>query len=235
MFAVLGAAGVGLVTAVVGTFVARSALLDAAAWVQHTSEVEPTIADCRLHLRDARLDGERSTSAAAAVAAAEGVQRLTVDNPAQQARVAELLAPLRLDQGEAGAADVRSARLVRATTIGWLVLYVSAGLTFTMSALFIAMLARQSRALALSQANATQKSPLLTSVIESMVDGVMAISADRGVLHFNRAAPAAPRRPVPRRRVSQGLARPHRVQLRARDAHEAGRRSAGPRRHRQEH
>lgn len=206
MFAVLGAAALGLVMAVVGTFVARGNLLEAGAWVRHTSEVELAIADCRLHLREAGVVSGHGGSLATAVAAAERVQRLTIDNPAQQARVTELLARLRRYGGEAGAAheidgrlgelaavedslmDVRSTTLARTTRLGWLVLGLSAGLTLLMIAIFIAMLFRQSRALVGAQADLTQKRAMLASIIESMVDGVMAISPDRQVLHVNRAA-----------------------------------------------
>ena len=211
MFVVLGAAGVGLALAVLGTFVARANLLEAGAWVRHTAEVELAIADCRIHLRDAGLiraagliDGERSRSLA--TAAAERVQRLTSDNPAQQVRVAALLARLHGYGGDAGAAesidgalreltaveaslmDVRSAVLARATRAGWLILGVSAALTFLLVGTFVAMLLRQARSLSRARVEVGRKGALLESVFDTITDGIMAITPDRKVLHFNRAA-----------------------------------------------
>jgi diguanylate cyclase (GGDEF)-like protein len=206
MFLVLGAAGLGLVMAVVGTFLTKSNLLEAAAWVEHTSDVQLAIADCRRELRDARLGPDRDAARMSAVSAAQRLERLTADNPGQQARAALLLARLRRSGGEpeetagldgmlrelAAVEDtlkgLRMGALARSTRVAWLVLYVSAGLTSVLIAVFVMMLIRQSRALVKSQATATQESAMLLSVMESMVDGVMAIAPDRRVLHYNRAA-----------------------------------------------
>jgi len=206
MIVVLAAAVVGLVVAVTGTFVARSNLVEATSWVRHTSEVELALADCRLQLRDAGGLSGRRTPLAAAMRSAERVRQLTVDNPAQQVRVNALLDRLRGSGGQPDAGDaidgmlrelaavevslkeVRWATLVRATRIGWLMLAISAGLTVIMVVVFVTMLMRQSRALAVAQANFTQKSALLESTIESMVDGIMAITPERKALHFNQAA-----------------------------------------------
>jgi diguanylate cyclase (GGDEF)-like protein len=49
IFVVLGAAVATLACVIAGTFVARARLLDASAWVRHSSDVELALATCRVH------------------------------------------------------------------------------------------------------------------------------------------------------------------------------------------
>lgn len=207
IFAVLGATVVSLVCAIVGLFVARVHLLEANGWVQHTSEVELSIAACRLAVRQSLLNvGQRSASLADARADAEHVAALTVDNPSQQARtkaVLKLLQPFDGDLAQAtqidlalreltavegSLMDIRSTTLKRTTHIGWLVITTTTSLTVVLIALLLGTLYRQSQALALAQVNLRQEGALLESVVDSMVDGIMAITPERKFLHVNRAA-----------------------------------------------
>jgi diguanylate cyclase (GGDEF)-like protein len=203
----LGAAAVSLACALVGMFVARAHLLQANAWVQHTSNVEQSIAACRIDVRDAQFTipggGASLTEARGDL---ERIAGLTVDNPSQQSRVKELLPLLRAsprvaDDGvridqilrELGTVEdslmrTRLATLRRATQVGWLVIAVSAILTVLFAAFVLSALHRQSLALAQAEINLRRGGALLESVVDSMVDGVMAITPERRFLHVNRAA-----------------------------------------------
>jgi diguanylate cyclase (GGDEF)-like protein len=205
IFAVLGAAAVSLACAIVGMFVARAHLIEASQWVSHTSEVQLSIAACRIHVREAQVSAADHPPSLAEDAGAR-LRALTADNPAQQARAVSVQRLLRSFGGDAAAAeridaalrelaavegslkDLRIATLERATHIGWLVSLVSATLTVVLIVLLVGTLYRQSLALAQAHLELRQESALLESVVDSMVDGVMAITPQRTFLHVNRAA-----------------------------------------------
>jgi diguanylate cyclase (GGDEF)-like protein len=205
--AVLGASLLSLTCAIAGVFVARARLLDTSGWVQHTAEVELAIAACRIHVREAQLDvPERRRSLADARGDAERIAGLTVDNPTQQARVSALLPLLRVFSGdstdsvridqllrelsavEASLMDIRLAALKRTTRSGWLIISVSATLTVLFVAFILGALYRQSLALKEAEVSLRRGGAMLESVVDSMVDGIMAITPDRTFLHVNRAA-----------------------------------------------
>src|SRR5687768_1469334 len=188
-------------------FVTRSHLLEASEWVRHTADVELTIAVCRIHVREAQVGGAgRQTSLAQARTEIERVRRMTLDNPAQQQRV-KALTPLlqafdgdptdadRIDRSlselglvEDALKDVRSAELRRATRIGWMVSATSAALTVIFVALILVALYRQSQTLVQVHANLRREAGMLASILDSMGDGIMAVTPSRAFLHVNRAA-----------------------------------------------
>jgi diguanylate cyclase (GGDEF)-like protein len=207
IFALLGAAILSLACAIIGVFVAREHLVEANEWVRHTSEVQLSIGSCRLQIRQAQLEArERPVVLASARADAEHIRVLTADNPPQQAR-AKALIPLllafagdraeadRIDLGlremaivEGALMDVRMTVLERARRTGWLVISVSSFLTVVLIAIMLGTLYRQSRALASAHLKIRQEGAMLASIIDSMVDGIMAITPQRAFLHVNRAA-----------------------------------------------
>jgi diguanylate cyclase (GGDEF)-like protein len=205
--AVLGAAAVSLVGAIAGMFVARAHLLEASGWVRHTSDVELSVAACRIHVHEAQLNLlDRRASLDEARDDGERVAGLTADNPTQQTRVKALLPLLqaftgnaadsaRIDQilrelaaVEASLMDIRMATLKRTTRSGWIVIGACAALTVLFVAFILATLYRQSLALARAEVNLRRGGVLLESVVDSMVDGIMAITPERTFLHVNRAA-----------------------------------------------
>jgi diguanylate cyclase (GGDEF)-like protein len=203
----LGPAILSLACAIVGLFLARQHLVAANDWVRHTSEVELSIGSCRLHVREAQLTArERPIALASARADAEHVRTLTSDNPPQQTRVNALLPLLQAFDGDHAEADridaelhemgvvegalmdVRMATLAGARRIGWLVIAVSSLLTVALMTILLRLLYRQSRALSAAHLKIQQEAAMLESVVDSMVDGIMAITPDRTFLHVNRAA-----------------------------------------------
>jgi diguanylate cyclase (GGDEF)-like protein len=205
--AVLGAAVASLACAVVGMFVARAHLLEASGWVRHTSEVELSIAACRIHAREAQLNvPERRALLAEAGDDAERIAGLTADNPTQQTRVKALLPLLRAFTGdptdsvridqilrelaavEGSLMDIRMAMLKRTTRSGWIVISAGAALTILFVVFVLGALYRQSLALTRAEINLRREGALLESVFDSMVDGIMAITPERTFLHVNRAA-----------------------------------------------
>jgi diguanylate cyclase (GGDEF)-like protein len=205
--AILGAALVSLACAIVAMFVARAHLLEANGWVRHTSDVELAIAACRIHVHEAQLNGfDRRAALAEARGDAEHIAALTADNPTQQTRVKALLPLLqaftgnvadsvRIDQifrelaaVEGSLMDIRMATLQRTTRTGWIVIGTCATLTVLFVAFILAALHRQSLALARAEVNVRRGGVLLESVVDSMVDGIMAITPERKFLHVNRAA-----------------------------------------------
>jgi diguanylate cyclase (GGDEF)-like protein len=205
--ALLAAALLSLAGAIVGMFVARARLIEASEWVDHTSEVQLSIAACSINLRKAQATPEgRSAWQAAATVDAERIGALTIDNPTQQARVTDLISRLRTFTGtdadareidhvldelaavEGTLKDQRVSVLRRATRVGWLASAVSAGLTASLITLMLAILRRQSRALKTAQTELAREGALMESVMDSMADGIMAITPERKFLHVNRAA-----------------------------------------------
>src|SRR5580692_5538764 len=208
----LGAAVVSLACAIAAMFVARARLLEAGRWVRHTSDVELSIAACRVHVREAQLSEARldlpgrRTVLAEAQSDVERFAELTADNPIQQTRAKGLLGQLRSFAGdsaeglridqvlrdlgatESSLMDIRMATLKRTTRSGWLALTASATLTVLLVAVILTALRRQSLALALAEGNLRRKGALLESVVDSMADGIMAITPERTFLHVNRAA-----------------------------------------------
>jgi PAS domain-containing protein len=207
IFGVLGAGAVSLASAIVGMFVARAQLLEASEWVRHTDEVELAVAACRLHVREAQVSAvTRPALLEQARTDIERIRQLTVDNPPQQGRVRVLVPLLQAFAGDAAQAsqiddglrdlevvesslkDVRMMTLQRATRTGWLVSSANAGLTVILVALMLGALRRQSHTISLVHANLRREGAMLESVLESMVDGIMAVTASRRFLHVNRAA-----------------------------------------------
>jgi diguanylate cyclase (GGDEF)-like protein len=207
IYALLGAALLSLACAIIGLFVARQRLVEANEWVRHTSEVQLSIGSCRLHVREAQLDArDRPIVLASARADAEHIRGLTADNPPQQARVKRLIPLLRAFDGDPGGGgridvelremgivegalmDVRMTTLERARRIGWLVISVSSFLTVFLVTIMLGKLYRQSRALTSAHLKIRHEGALLESVVDSMVDGIMAITPERRFLHVNRAA-----------------------------------------------
>jgi len=198
---------VSLAGAIVGMLLTRARLIEANHWVSHTCEVQLAIAACRLDLRKAPAAPEgRSALQATARADADLIGALTIDNPSQQARVMTLVSQLRTFNGtdaEARAIDVvldelaaaegtlkelRVPALRRATRVGWLASSLSGALTAILIGLLLAMLRRQSRALKLAHAELAREGAMLESIMDSMADGIMAVTPQRTFLHVNRAA-----------------------------------------------
>ena len=188
-------------------FLVRVHFLEATEWVRHTSDVELAVAACRLHVREAEVNPEgRPVPVAQALADVERIRWLTADNPKQELRATALVSPLQTFSGDAAAADridlalgelaavessLKDVRLVafkRATRAGWLVSSASTALTFLVGAFVIWILVHQSRALVRVHASLKREAAMLESVVDSMVDGVMAITTSRAFLHINRAA-----------------------------------------------
>lgn len=205
--AVLGAAAISLAGAIAGMVVARNHLLEASGLVHHTAEVELSIAACQIHVREAQLDVlDRRVSLDKARGDAERIAELTADNPTQQTRL-EALRPLlqaftgsaaesvRIDQilrelvaVEESLMGIRMAALKRTTRSGWIVIGACAALTVILVGFILAALYRQSLALARAEVDVRRGGVLLGSVVDSMVDGIMAITPERRFLHVNRAA-----------------------------------------------
>jgi diguanylate cyclase (GGDEF)-like protein len=207
MFATLGTAVVSLAWAIVGMFLARTHLLEASELVRHTFDVELSIAACRVHIREAQVSvAERPALIALARADAERIRWLTLDNPLQQLRVERLMPQLQAFAGGAADAsrideslrelegvesllkDLRMNALEQATRTGWLISSTCASLTVVLVGLLLGTLYRQSRALTLAHANLQREAAMLESVVDSMVDGIMAITPSRAFLHVNRSA-----------------------------------------------
>lgn len=187
IFALLGAAVVSLACAIVGMFVARAHLFEASNWVQHTSDVELTIAACRIHVREAQVyPVERPALLAKARADAERIRWLTADNPPQELRARALVQPLQTFDGDASMAsqvdlslrelaivegslkEVRVAALYRAWRTGWLVSSVSTALTVLLVTLVLSLLYRQSQALTRADANLKREGAMLRGLSLSM-------------------------------------------------------------------
>jgi diguanylate cyclase (GGDEF)-like protein len=207
IFAVLGAAVFGLLFAILGIFVARARLLEASGWVRHTADVELAIAACRIHVREAQVSAEnRPALLERARTDVERIRQLSDDNPAQQRRVSALVPLLETFDGDAVEASkiddhlreleivesslkqVRMTILERATRTGWLVSSANAALTVVLVSLMLGKMQRQSQAISLVHANLRREAAMLASVVDSMVDGVIAITPSRTFLHVNRAA-----------------------------------------------
>ena len=203
----LGAAAVSLAYALVSMFFARAHLLEAGGWVQHTSDVQLSIAACRIDLQEAQLEAPSNpASLAEARGDAERIARLTADNPIQQTRLKVLLPLLQTFTGDAAVGvridqilrelaavedslmHIRLETLRRTTQVGWIVISVSAILTVLLVAFTLSALHRQSLALVQAELKSRRAGALLESVVDSMVDGVMAITPERRFLHVNRAA-----------------------------------------------
>src|SRR6202042_1851923 len=60
IFLVLGTAAVSLACALASLFFARAHLLEAGGWVQHTSDVQLSIAACRIDVHEAQLEAPHS-------------------------------------------------------------------------------------------------------------------------------------------------------------------------------
>jgi PAS domain-containing protein len=207
IFAVLGAAVVSLASAIVGMFVARAQLLEASEWVRHTSDVELAVATCRIDVREAQVNpGSRQALLEQARIDIDRIRLLTVDNPSQQRRVGALVPLLQAFGGSAAEAsqiddslrelevvesalkDVRMMTLQRATRMGWVVSSASAALTVILVALMLGTLRRQAQMILQVHANLRREAAMLASVLDSMVDGIMAVTPSRTFLHVNRAA-----------------------------------------------
>ncbi|HEY3253573.1 MAG TPA: diguanylate cyclase [Polyangiaceae bacterium] len=207
IFVVLAAAVVSLACVIAGMFVARARLLEASEWVRHTSDVELAVANCRVHVREAQLSAltqpARLEQAGADIAL---IERLTVDNPLQQRRIGALLPSFRAFSGDAAQAtqiddalqqlglverslkDARMVTLVQATRAGWLASSASTALTVCLVAMLFGALRRHSKKLERVHSELRREGAMLESVVESMVDGVIAITPSRAFLHVNRAA-----------------------------------------------
>lgn len=203
----MGAAAVSVTCAIVAMFVARAQLLEAGRWVQHTSDVELSISACRIHVREAQLNvAEPRPALAQAWGDAERILELTADNSTQQIRMKALLPALRAFTGEAADGgridqtlrelaavesslmDIRMATLNRKTRVGWLVISLSAALTIVFFGVILRALYRQSLALVRAEAKLRREGALLESVLDSMADGIIAVTPERTFLHVNRAA-----------------------------------------------
>jgi diguanylate cyclase (GGDEF)-like protein len=207
IFVVLSAAIVSLACAIAGMFVARARLLEASEWVRHTCDVELAVATCRVHVREAQVSSEtRPLLLERALSDVALIGQLTVDNPLQQRRIGALLPLLRAFSGDAVLAtqiddglrelalverslkDARMVALSRATRAGWLASSASTALTVFLVALLLVSLRRHSQRLELVNAELRREGAMLESVVDSMVDGIIAITPARTFLHVNRAA-----------------------------------------------
>jgi len=207
IFVALAAAVLSLTCVIAGMFVARARLLEASAWVRHTSDVELAVATCRVHVREAQVSAvTRPALLVQALADIALIKRLTLDNPLQQRRIDALLPLLRAFSGDAFQAtriddglqefgvvesslkDARMVTLVEATHVGWLASSASAALTVFLVATLFGTLRRHSKKLERVDSELRREGALLESVMESMVDGIIAITPSRAFLHVNRAA-----------------------------------------------
>lgn len=167
-------------------FRTRLSLVEASAWVTHTSDVKLAVEDCLVALGRNDVDGLR--------AAETKVERLTLDNPRQQQAIAR--AALLTERGEpATLADLfgamqreedrlmleRVQRLASARTTGWVVLTTGAVLTVVFGFAAIALLRAQRRELARQRA-------ILAAIIESVDEGIIALGPSREILALNGAA-----------------------------------------------
>lgn len=187
------------VVCVAATFVAGSVTrlrtVERDSWVAHTIEVKLAIADCV-------LAAERG-DAPALQAAEMTVQRLTVDNPVQRDNVAHVLAlnggrqnpradPLPILTSMRAEEDrlmlLRTRAMDAARGHGSTLFAIGAGLTIALGLLTFMTQRAQGRALAAAHRSAARQHALLTAVIETVDEGIVAIDALRNTIAVNAVA-----------------------------------------------
>jgi diguanylate cyclase (GGDEF)-like protein len=201
------------VVCVAATFVAgdvtRLRILEEDSWVAHTIEVKLAIAE-------SVLAAERGDAPALRVAEM-AVQRLTVDNPVQRDNVARalaingrpqalgaellpLLTSMRLEEDRLMISRTRNMEAARGHSSTFFV--IGAGLTLALGLLTFAIQRAQGRALASAHQSAARQQGLLTAVIETVDEGIVAVDALRNTIAMNAVAramvgPAFPRDRLP--------------------------------------
>ena len=84
--------------------------------------------------------------------------------------------------------DARMSAFKRSTRSGWLVILVTATLTIIFVGVILSALHRQSLRRARAEADLRRAAALLECVVDSMPDGIVAVTSDQTLLHVNRAA-----------------------------------------------
>ena len=199
------AAGLSLVGAIGAAGVAQHRDIDAQRWVQHTSEVKEAISAARERLADeqASAPAQRIRRAIPLYASVREIRALTADNPAQQRRVDELDDALTNMDTEPAAPDrvrailsemraeeqtlmlERASRLEAARRSSSFAFVLCAAMTLALGALAFLLLHRQSKEVRRARDDLGQKSRLLSSVVENIGDGIIAVDRDRHIVVLN--------------------------------------------------
>jgi diguanylate cyclase (GGDEF)-like protein len=179
---------VSLAVTFLGGYLTRLSIIETSAWVAHTHEVKVAIDECQLAL--GRDDG------AALARAEDRIDTLTADNPREQQNVAR--AVLLSERGERRAlADVFTAmqleedrllverveRAATARTRSLLVFACGALLSLAFGVGVLGMLRARSRDL-------EDQRRLLEAIIESVDEGIIAVSPSQQIVAINAAARA---------------------------------------------